>query len=99
MNYQVLFSAQGTNLTPAQVEEAKISTARALQLPLKLIMLESITNKQVIGKQAVKLVVNSTSILNMTMLCNKSLEELRSLSIKQVQWHSVLTLGFTLNDG
>ena len=58
-----------------------------------------IVSKHIIEKDAVKLVINSSSILNMTTLMNKSYKELRSMSIKQVQWYGNETLVFTFNDG
>jgi len=42
VNFQVLFGAQGLNLTTEEVEESKISTSIALQLPIKCFMIQSI---------------------------------------------------------
>jgi hypothetical protein len=39
VNFQVLFGAQGLNLTTEEVEESKISTSIALQLPIKCFMI------------------------------------------------------------
>ena len=51
VNFQVLFEAQGIKLEPADVEETLISTSRALQVPAKRMMLNSIFYSQrIIGK-------------------------------------------------
>ena len=43
VNFQVLFEAWGIQLTPGDVGETLISTARALQVAAKCIILKSIT--------------------------------------------------------
>ena len=85
VNYQVLLETQGIKLTPADVEETKISASRALHVAAKYIMLKSLMRSQrIIGKKAVNLVSGKKSFPSMTKLLEKSWREIRSLTIAQV---------------
>ena len=69
-------------------------------MALKFMMIDSITrSSQIIGTKAVLLVKSTVNAPKMLDIANKSVLELRSLKISQVQWWSNGTLGFTLNDG
>ena len=55
INYEVVFKEQGIKLTPADVEETKQSTSRALQVLLKYMMLDSLFwGQQIIPKSILK---------------------------------------------
>ena len=60
VNYQVLVQAWGINLTPADVEETRISRSRALQMAAKYMVLKSIIESpRIIGKEASRYVTRT----------------------------------------
>jgi hypothetical protein len=62
-------------------------------------MLKSIIkSKKAIGRNAFKRLTGMSPIPDIATLANKSWQELRSLTISQVQWFENRTIGFTLND-
>ena len=73
INYQVLFGLQGITLTPAEVQETKISISRALQVAAKCMVLKSITKSlRIIGKNAVDKVSGTSTIPEMKTLAEKA---------------------------
>ena len=101
VNFQVLFQEQFClELTPDEVAETFISTSRALQVALKCMMLESIRkSNRIIGTNEFQQATCSLLIPDLTMLRDKSWQELRNLKINQVQWSGFIhTIGFTLSD-
>ena len=62
-------------------------------------MIKSIFYSQkIIPKEVVNEVISTVTVPDVRKLGEKCLEEIRNLTIIQVQWHYHATLGFTLND-
>ena len=85
VNFQVLFEAWGISLSPGELEETKISISRALQVAAKYMILKSIVKSQhIIGKKVIEDITGSVMLPNIKRLTEKSLQELRNLTIKKV---------------
>ena len=81
------------------MKETKISPSKALQVALKYLIIKSITESQhIIPKKS--MAVKSTLVVpDMEDFVNKSLHELKSLTITKAYWNSIFALEFTLSDG
>ncbi len=100
VNYQVLFKAQGLNLTQSQMNETLISTSIALQVGGKCMMFQSITkSKQIIAEKFVENVSGTVSVPEMTKIINQSYLELKNLHLKTVEWHGSIKFGLKLSSG
>ena len=98
VNFQVLYEAQDIKLTLAEVKETLISRSRALQIPAKRMIISSIFYSQrIIPNNTVKRVKSTESVPDMEFIANKSDQELSNLTITQVQWFDINSLGFILN--
>ena len=82
VNFQVLFEAWGICLSPAEVEETRISISRALQMALKLKSI--VKSLRIIGTDRVKCVKGTVNLIDIPTLANMSLQELGNLAITQV---------------
>ena len=82
----MLFREQcGFKITPDDVVETLISTSRALQVAAKYMILKSIVKSQhIIGKTVIEDITGSVMLPNIKTLTEKSLQELRNLTIKKV---------------
>ena len=56
-------------------------------------------SKRIIGNEAVKNVTSSLTVPDMAEIAEKVLQELRDLTISQVEWFGCLKFGVTLSDG
>lgn len=98
-NFQVLFEVWGTKLTEADLKETKISAHNALKVGRKYMMLNQITqSKMILEKDPIERKKGIISVPNLTTLGEKTLEELRKLTFKEVQWNYGKKLGFILSD-
>ena len=82
INYLVLFAEQGIELSPADVQETKISASRALQVAFKCLRL--ITSPRIISTNKIALVTGTSSIPNIKTIANKNTQVHRSLTITKV---------------
>ena len=63
-------------------------------------MLKSIIkSQQIIGKYAITDVIGTVTVPDMTLLKNKSLQDIKGLKITKVSWKDMWIFGLTLNDG
>ena len=101
INYQVLFETWGIKLTHDEVVETKISALRALKVIRKNMILKSIIkSERIIGREDGNLLERTLSIPEMATLSDKSLIDLRNLTISKVEWQGFIgSLSLTLTDG
>ncbi len=80
------------------MEETLISPSRALQVPEKYMMINSVSYSQdIIPKQVAT--TSGPSFPAVNMLANKNLQDLVSMRLTQVKWSAITTLGFTFQNG
>ncbi len=81
VNFELLFKAWGLNLSPAELEETKISAFRALEMAAKHNVLNSMVySKQIIGKNRLSFVKSTTSLPDVQKLSN-DVTKLRNLTM------------------
>ena len=71
-----------------------------MEEPIRQQMLKSICrSKNIIGKKAIKFENRAVIIPKLEKLANLTLQELRDLTITQVQWFEFTNIGITLSNG